>query len=204
MSLLGDASASVRLSAALCLAALAHALPPQLYGLLKFCLKVVDDHRDNGIRADRAGISPSALDLPSIYPQFTLNLPSIHPLFTLYLPSIYPLFTLCFPAGAAQDLHSIHGHAHAVSALIGCAVGSPLGLPFATTDEILETASMLVKANEAGTFGSSIITIYGRMTLDSTPFRHFWLLESRSAPVFRGRMDHAGISHAVRSNLDIS
>jgi len=71
-------------------------------------LKVVDDHKDNGIRQDRAG--------------------------------------------AAQDLHSIHGHAHAVSALIGSAVGSPLGLPFATTDEILDTATLIIRANEEGTF----------------------------------------------------
>ena len=59
MSLLGDPSASVRLSAALCLAALATALPSQLYGLLKFCLKVVDDHRDNGIRQDWPDPNPN-------------------------------------------------------------------------------------------------------------------------------------------------
>ena len=46
------------------------------------------------------------------------------------------------------ELNSLHGHVHAASALIASAANSKLGIPFHVTDDILETATLLLQANE--------------------------------------------------------
>eukprot|EP00656_Telonema_subtile_P051954 TRINITY_DN7109_c0_g2_i1.p1 TRINITY_DN7109_c0_g2~~TRINITY_DN7109_c0_g2_i1.p1 ORF type:complete len:1919 (+),score=538.84 TRINITY_DN7109_c0_g2_i1:80-5836(+) len=49
---------------------------------------------------------------------------------------------------ARAELQSLHGHVHAASALIASAANSTLGIPFHVTDDILETATLLLQLNE--------------------------------------------------------